>query len=279
MRRSRWWDMKSSNGWPQHKIASKYHATPEEHELLFRNIKNVVPLPHIIGRIHKLAKEINEAIDGKRAGLLWSGGKDSQVVRWFTEKLDVHFGMLVRAHPLLEFNSVGVWLDENTPKYIDVVQSPLTLQYVLDHNLPLHSWPSDLDRRVWEEPKWKLQREWTRDNNIEILLTGRRNMDGNYCGKNGRYMSKYGYEMYHPIYDWDTEELYAMIQYFDILLPPCYYWPRGFTLTLSTWLDTGCENETEMCELIFENDPSTLYKIAPFIPKVQEFLNGIVTSR
>src|SRR5439155_5649318 len=82
------------------------------------------------------------------------------------------------------------------------------------------------------------QQHYYRKHNLDVLLLGRRRIDGNFSGRDGQttYVSR-GITRHNPIFDWTHEEVLACLKYegWGDNLPPFYHWPGGYRCGTHAW--------------------------------------------
>jgi hypothetical protein len=98
----------------------------------------------------------------------------------------------------------------------------------------------------WNLFKWKSQRALMERHNLDFIILGRRNIDGNWCGKNGVSFSEKMHKVrkkpgersfttYNVIYDWSHEMVLAAIHYYKLPLPPVYKTYDGYAKGAHPW--------------------------------------------
>ncbi len=82
----------------------------------------------------------------------------------------------------------------------------------------------------------KAQRCYFKQNNLDVLLLGRRRADGNFVGRGDNiYMDSKGVSRYSPLADWSHEQILAYIHYHKLALPPIYDWKNGYLCGTHPW--------------------------------------------
>jgi len=192
---------------------------------------------------HELDRLISQTLDaiaaeraaGARIGYAWSGGKDSQVMRWLMEQAgikDAVLGMTVG----LEWPAMLRWLTDHLPAGCDVHAEPLDLAWLAAH--PAMLFPQGANGTRWFAlVQHRAQRRYSRSNGLDLLALGRRRKDGNYVGAAGadRYTDSHGVTRWSPIAGWSHEQVFALLGREAIPLPPCYDWPRGYQVGTGPW--------------------------------------------
>jgi 3'-phosphoadenosine 5'-phosphosulfate sulfotransferase (PAPS reductase)/FAD synthetase len=176
-----------------------------------------------------------ELAAGRRIAYAWSGGKDSQALRYVMEQAGVPacmVGMTIG----LEWPAMLRWQTDHMPPGCEVVTVALDLPWLIKH-------PSMLFPQGAHGPRWfslvqhRAQRVYFQREGLELLALGRRRKDGNFVGRDGqdRYTDRHGLTRWSPMADWTHEQVFALIDRHNIPLPPCYHWPRGFQVGTGPW--------------------------------------------
>lgn len=181
------------------------------------------------------------SIGHSRLGYAWSGGKDSIAM------LD-----LIRKSGILIFGGVFVqyeneypefleWVERNKPADLSIVKAnAFTLEYIKKH--PNLLFPIDSkSKSAYIPPRWKAQNKWCSENGIDGLITGRRTIDGNICGK-GFITRSGGVDKINFMADWSQEQLLAYIRWNGLELPPTYWYPNGFVYGTHCWTERNRVN-------------------------------------
>ncbi len=217
---------------------------------------------------------VKERQAGNRIAYGWSGGKDSQALRYVMELAGVQDCMLAMTSGL-EWPAMLRWHTDHMPPACDVMAMPLDLTWLRDH--PSMLFPQGADGQRWFTlVQHRGQTLYTQRERLDLLALGRRRADGNYIGPRGadRYTNRKGVTRWSPLADWSHEAVFALIGRENLPLPPCYAWPRGFQVGTGAWparqwtrsLDHGFEE----CWTI---DPDVLRSAADVLPDVAGWLS------
>ncbi len=172
---------------------------------------------------------------GKRAGYGWSGGKDSLALDYVCRLAGITDCVLAISE--LEYPAFLQWVTDNMPDGLTVLNCGLDLDWLAKH-------PDMLFPKGPYGPRWfslinhKGQERYYRSQNLDVILLGRRRVDGNYCGPKGDvnlYTNGRGITRYSPISEWPHEAVFSLIDRENIPMPPCYDWPRGFQVGTGSW--------------------------------------------
>jgi len=165
----------------------------------------------------------------------WSGGKDSQALRFVMEQAGVDLAVLGMTVGL-EWPAMLRWQTDHLPLGCDIIARPLDLAWLRAH-------PAMLFPQGRYGPHWfhivqhASQRLYVKRERVAVLALGRRRKDGNYVGPPGedRYRDKHGTTRWAPLADWTHEEVFALLDAYRLPLPPCYDWPRGYQVGTGAW--------------------------------------------
>lgn len=171
---------------------------------------------------------------GQKAAYAWSGGKDSLALAWICERAGIGDCMLSISD--LEYPAFLQWVTDFMPAGLTVISTGQDLAWLRDH-------PKMLFPQGQYGPRWfqvvnhRGQEAYYRQEKLDIMLLGRRKVDGNYCGPAGAslYKNARGVCRYSPLADWPHEAVFSLIRRESMVLPPCYGWPRGFQVGTGSW--------------------------------------------
>lgn len=215
-----------------------------------------------------------EADQGRSIGYGWSGGKDSQALRYVMEQAIGRPRCVLGMSSGLEWPAMLTWLTDHMPQACDVIALPLDLPWLAKN-------PKMLFPQGANGPKWftlvqhKAQREFYRAHQLDLLALGRRRVDGNFCGRKGRdrYTNTQGITRWSPIADWTHEQVFALIAHMDLPLPPCYDWPRGFQVGTGAWPARQWTRDVDHgFEECWQIDPSVVRRASVVLPAALQWL-------
>ncbi|MCZ7478811.1 hypothetical protein [Micromonospora sp. WMMC273] len=224
---------------------------------------------------------IGRAVEGIRAeqaagrviGYGWSGGKDSQALRYVMDAAGVSDCVLgITAG--LEWPAMLRWLTDHMPPACDVIAAPLDLHWLAAH--PHMLFPQGADGSKWFGlVQHKAQRDFYVRRQLDLLALGRRRKDGNYIGPKGadRYTNRAGITRWSPIADWTHEQMFALLVRREVPLPPCYGWPRGWQIGTGAWparqWTTSPDHGWSEC---WQIDPDVVRHAATVLPQAADWL-------
>lgn len=256
-------------------LKSKKHNTEEEWRSAFRQVKSIVSLAEINQKIFNAVKLIKRETAGKKAFFGWSGGKDAQALRVVCELAGITTCVLGAPAKELEYPSFNQYIEEHGPAGLHIIRTKIDLDY-LEAN-PEMLFPTDF----YYDEKWAnifIRQPWydyCKETGAEVIILGNRTQDGNICGKDGVYY-KGKLKKVCPIYNFTHEDVFAVLQYYNMPLSPQYWYKDGFKYGSHPWAKRTAmyskDKETPMKE-IMQIDPTIIPTYAPRLTILREFCN------
>lgn len=208
---------------------------------------------------------------GRRFAYGWSGGKDSLVLELVAEAAGVTDCVLVISE--LEYPAFLAWSTDNMPAGLTVEVRPWDLDWLASHLDMLFPADAGTAARWFSGVQHWGQRRYCKREAIDTLLIGRRKADGNHCGPQGVYRDKGGFIRYSPLVDWDNRMVLTVLAGYEIELPPCYSWPRGFRVGTGPWAARQWTGSIENgWAEVAEIDRSIVETAAEMIPSADRWL-------
>jgi Phosphoadenosine phosphosulfate reductase family len=234
--------------------------------------RDVWPDPRLDELIALTVKQITETTAGKRAAFAWSGGKDSLALAHVCEQAGIEDCVLAISN--LEYPAFLQWVTDFMPPGLTVISTGQDLAWLRDH--PAMLFPQGAHGSRWFQiVNHRGQETYYRDRGLDVLLLGRRRLDGNYTGPDGQdiYTNARGITRYSPLADWPHEAVFALIQRENITLPPCYSWPRGFQVGTGSWPARQWTRDTDHgFEECWQIDPDVIRGAAVGLPQAAEWM-------
>lgn len=255
------------------KIGNKHHADNEEFVKVWRDISNVISKEECEVLVRDTANDIKQVVRGRKAAYGWSGGKDSQALQIVCEQAGIHRGVCAIASNLM-FPDVLPWLKSNKPIGVEFYDYPqYDIRFLSNHAELLFPYPS---KNKWAQlVQINAQDRYCKANGIDVMLLGRRLLDGNCCGKGRKLFKKGKCTIYNPIASWTHEQVLGVIYYYlgrNIL--PTYYYRDGFILSAEIWPNlVKTPNKRTGWQRIYDIDNSLVENAAQYIASAKEFIN------
>lgn len=197
-------------------------------------IEQIISQKELDNAVDLVIAEIISKTKGKRAAYAWSGGKDSLVLGHICEQAGIADSMLAVCD--LEYPSFISWLQANKPAGCVVINTGQNLDWLAKHTEMLFPQNSTVAGRWFAMVQHKAQRDYFQQNNLDILLLGRRRAEGNFVGRGDNlYTDRNGICRYSPLADWSHEQILAYIHYHQLALPPIYAWKNGYLCGTHPW--------------------------------------------
>lgn len=255
-------------------IGRKQRTTEKDWSSAIENIESIVSKEHIDKLIAKTVKEIKEVTKGKKAAFSWSAGKDSIALQTVCEIAGITDCVFVCCD--LEYTEFMKWVEIHKPRGCTIINTHQDLKWLAEHQDMLFPQDSSVAGRWFKIIQHTGQEKYFKDNNLDILILGRRRADGNYVGKGSNiYTNGKGITRYSPLADWTHEEILACIHYFDMPLPPIYSWKNGYLCGTHNFAERQWTSSIENgWQEVYDIEPEWVYRAAEYIESAREFLNG-----
>jgi hypothetical protein len=232
----------------------------------------LVQLPHFYARDH-LTRLLDQTVSAVQHTLhtlhvtsvayAWSGGKDSQVLSAVMQAAGIEQGVLGLTQEL-EYPAVEAWYLQHQPAGIETIRTPHTWEWLLTHQHMLFPRETTLLSRWYAQVWQRAQDSYCQRHGIELLIYGRRKLDGNYLGRDGSglYLSR-GVWRYAPLKDWTHEDVLAYLFYYQPPLPPFYTWHNGFVEGTHPWpMRSETHDDADAWAQVFSIDPAIVHEAA-----------------
>lgn len=255
-------------------LPKKQRATHAQFANAWRNIESLVSKRELDDLIDRTVHDIQLVTRGKNVAYAWSGGKDSQALRFVCERAGVYECLMGMSD--LEWPAFLQWVTDNMPPGLEVINTHLDLAWLAKNPDMLFPSNSQLAARYFRLIQHAAQKRYNDRHKLDMLLLGRRAQDGNYMGKDGSgiYTSK-GVTRYSPCQHWRHVDVLAVCHYYKVELPPCYDWPRGFRV------GTGCWSARQWTRSVdhgwsecWSIDPSVVVQASKVIPSAAQFMRS-----
>lgn len=224
-------------------------------------------------KIEIAVAEIRQFCAGKNVAYAWSGGKDSIALGYVAELAGVTecvFGMCD-----LEYPAFLSWVTANMPDRLEVINTGLDLDWLVANPQMLFPQHANIAAAWFAKVQHAAQRRFYKQRKLEAIILGRRRSDGNFVGRGGEnHYECDGIVRYSPMADWSHAEVFALIDQYELAMPPIYGWPRGYRCGTHPWAArqwcNGIQDGWREISLI---DHSIVQYAASKIPSAAEFLS------
>lgn len=242
---------------------------------VFGKIEQMIPRAELDQLVDDTVKEIREKTAGKNAAFAWSGGKDSLVLEKVCYMADVSACVLVICD--LEYQAFLQWVNGHKPPELSVINTGQGLEWLATHQNMLFPQDSKIAAKWFHMVQHRGQAKYYKENDLNVMLLGRRRADGNYVGKgDNTYKNRQGITRYSPLSDWSHEQILAFIHYYNVALPPFYEWQNGYSCGTHPWAARQCTGSIEKgWKEVYQIDCSIVINAAGHIQSAKDFLETI----
>ena len=240
-----------------------------------KRIEELVSREELDEKVRSTIDEIRHTTGGKKAAYAWSAGKDSLVLGKICRRAGIVDCMMGICN--LEYPAFMKWVDKHKPKELEIINTGQDLEWLSKHPSMLFPQDSATAAKWFSIVQHRAQAKYYKENNLDVILLGRRRADGNYCGKGSNiYSNGNGVTRYSPLASWSHEEILAFIHYHKVSMPPIYRRKNGYLCGTHPWPArqwTGSE-ENGWRE-VYEIDQSIVCDAAKWIDGAAKFLNSL----
>ncbi len=239
---------------------------------VFEKIEKLVSKEEIDVLVESTIQEIREVTRGKHSAYAWSAGKDSIVLGKICEMAGIKECMIAICE--LEYPEFISWVHEHEPEGLTVINTKQDIKWLSKH--PDMLFPSDSKTAsLWFKMiQHRAQAKYYKENNLDIIILGRRKIDGNYVGKGSNiYTDAKGITRYSPLANWGHEAILAFLHYYNLELPPIYGWEKGFLCGTHPWpARQHMESEEQGWKEVLAIDRKIVEAAADYFPKASDCL-------
>lgn len=237
------------------------------------NIESTISRDEIERLTESALCDIKKHINGMRAAYAWSGGKDSIALGDICQKAGINNCMIGVCD--LEYPEFIKWIKDNKPKNCDIINTGQDIEWLSKNQDMLFPSDSATAAKWFSIVQHRAQGKYVKENNIDILLLGRRKADGNFVGGDKKiYTNSKGVTRYSPLADWRHEDILAYIYYNKLKLPPIYDWYNGYKCGTHPWPARQWTDGNGWKE-IYDIDRNIVILAAEHIKSAKEFLKEI----
>lgn len=239
----------------------KQSITHEDFAAMLAETPTLVSRDQFERLVATTAAEVKSVIGARRAGYAWSGGKDSLALEIVMNAAGVH-SCCIGLTAKLEYHAFESWLALHRPLGLVVYRTPWDLNWLRRHPEMLFCADNAIRPR-WYNAWLIAQKKFAKDRALDVLITGKRKMDGNviFAGDDNRYRSG-GIERYAPLWNWTHHDVFAALIYREPSLPPFYHWPRGWRVGTHAWPARRAKEHAQGWSECFAAEPDRVYEAA-----------------
>ena len=253
-------------------IKQKQRTTESDWINTIRNIENEVSRDALESLIEKTVRNIRLTVKNAKAAYSWSGGKDSIALQKVCELAGIHDCVFVYCD--LEYTAFMNWVKKNKPENCTMINTHQNLYWLSEHQDMLFPQDSKTAAKWFKIVQHKGQEIYYKENNLDMILLGRRRADGNYVGKGENiYTNGKGITRYSPIADWTHEDVLACIHYFNLQLPPIYGWKNGYLCGTHNFAERQWTGSIQNgWKEVYEIEQEWVVKSAGYIESARDFM-------
>ncbi len=235
-------------------------------------IEQTVTRQNLERLVDKTVKEIKKKTRDKKAAFAWSGGKDSLVLEKVSQMAGIQSCVLVICD--LEYQAFTEWVEAHKPPRLEIISTGQDMEWLAAHPQMLFPQESKTAAQWFHVVQHRGQAKYYKEQELDIMLLGRRRADGNHVGKGGNiYTNGQGVTRYSPLADWSHEEILAFIHYYGVEMPPIYNWKNGYLCGTHPWAARQWTGSVENgWKEVFEIDRSIVEKAAEYFPEAKAIL-------
>ena len=163
-------------------IGRKQNARNEDFVWAWEHIESLVSRAEAEALVKKTVYAIWKVTRGRRVGYAWSGGKDSIALQYVCERAGIYRCVMGTSRSL-ELRMFMEWVERNKPEGLEIYDVNIGMRWLADHPDMLFPYRSDILVKWYKLLHHSAQRWFVTHNNLDMVLLGRRLMDGNFVGR------------------------------------------------------------------------------------------------
>ena len=142
----------------------------------FDKIEQLITKKELDQLVDKTIQDIKAKTKGKKAAYAWSGGKDSLVLGEICRRAGISSCVLVISN--LEYKAFTQWVEDNKPPELSIINTGQDMKWLVAHSHMLFPQDSKYAAQWFHIVQHRGQAKYYKENNLDILLLGRRRADG-----------------------------------------------------------------------------------------------------
>lgn len=234
-------------------LKTLYHNTQDEWLYVWDHYQDFHTKESIEELIAEAVAEVKSVCDGKNAAYSWSGGKDSIALQIVCEDAGIKKGFC--CYNDLYFKQSIEFFNTHCPEGIELHNTGENMVWLSQHQ----EWLFPKDGHKWNmRTHLKYQPVYCKQNNIDVLMMGKRTIDGNNIAKELVFHKTNGVNLYCPIRHWSHEDVLCALRYRNKELSDLYFTDNGFY-----YGDTCLARMKPLKGERFEDTWKRFYKIDP----------------
>ena len=252
--------------------ARKQHQTHESFLMLRSNIEHYCSRSGLDRLVDQTVEEIRAFCRGRNTAYAWSAGKDSAALQLVCTLAGIDDCVIGISD--LEYPDFLRWVTDHMPDRLEVINSGLDLPWLANNESMLFPQKAETAAEWFRLIQHAAQEHYFKRRGLDVLILGRRLVDGNFVGLNGEnhYTSR-GVTRYSPTSHWDHGHVLAAVHYHDLPLPPFYDWPRGYRCGTHAWAARQwCDDKAHGFSEVHSIDPTILPEASRYLDSAARWL-------
>lgn len=177
-------------------------------------------------------RKISERIGTLKTAYGYSSGKESIVILHLCKQLGIPGVIINSADPRMHYPVMRSWVKREIKKHgVHQHPRPITLEWLGQHPNQVFSRSSSDSQKWFARTHQTGLREYYKQNNLDLIILGRRKQDGNVMGRGSQsegYTDQKNFTYYFPLASWTHAQVFAYLDHNNLKLPPRYSWTNGY---------------------------------------------------
>lgn len=260
------------------KLGKKQQCSNSDFVSVWRNIDRHISRQEVENVVDKTVYEVKKILGNfSRPAFGWSGGKDSQALLGIMRLCGIEGCLMGMSN--LEYPAFLQWVTDYMPDDLEIFNNQsLDLEWLVKNPSMLFPSSAEIAGKWFKLVQHRAQKQYCKKHNTDILVLGRRRIDGNFMGRGGTglYYNADKNLVYCPVRDWSHEEVLGFCYYFDYPLPPTYSWVNGFVVGTGAWpARQYTKSPLHGWKEVYSIDPSVVQMASTFFPDARKVLETV----